>query len=137
MFLITNSGQLLDIDTKTGEVKYSKYFNTSVKSGVVYCSGKIVFVNDMNEMYVIDATNGEKLYVHKSIEENSSFIKGATPMCDGEHLIVPFSNGEVHMLMIDTATPIWMGNLYRISTSKLNNVSDIIANPVSDGIWLL
>ena len=133
LYLITNSGQLVNIDTSNGEIKYSKYFNTGVKSGLSFCSGKLVFVNDMNEMYIIDAVSGEKLYAHKSIEENSAFVKGATPMCDGEHLVVPFSNGEVHMLMVDTVTPIWMGNLYRVSTSKLNNISDIIANPVSNG----
>ena len=133
LYLITNSGQLVNLDVKSGEVKYSKYFNTGVKSGLSICAGKLVFVNDMNEMYVIDASSGEKLYAHKSIEENSEFVKGATPMCDGSHLVVPFSNGEVHMLMMETNTPIWMGNLYRVATSKLNNISDIIANPVSDG----
>lgn len=133
LFLITNAGQLVDIDASNGDVKYSKYFNTEIKSGLSFCSGKIIFMNDMNEMYVIDASSGEKLYVHKSIEENSEFVKGAVPMCDGARLVVPFSNGEVHMLMIETGTPIWMGSLYHIATSKLNNISDIIANPVSDG----
>lgn len=131
LYAITNSAQLLKLNTKTGEIAYSKYFNTPLKSGLQICGNKLFFINDSNELYIIDKQTGNKLYTHKSMEEASSFIKGSTPLCMDDKLVATFSNGEIHMLMSDTTTPIWLDSVYKISTSNLNNISDIVANPIA------
>lgn len=131
LYAITNSAQLLKLNAKTGEIAYSKYFNTPLKSGLQICGNKLFFINDSNELYIIDKQTGNKLYTHKSMEEASSFIKGSTPLCMDDKLVATFSNGEIHMLMSDTTTPIWLDSVYKISTSNLNNISDIVANPIS------
>ncbi|MCR5506337.1 MAG: PQQ-binding-like beta-propeller repeat protein [bacterium] len=130
LYLITNNAQLVKLNATTGEIVYSKYFNTTLKSGLTFCNDKLFFVSDNNEAFAIDSKTGEKIYVHKTIEENSSFIKGATPACKGDNLILTFSNGEVHMIMADTSTPIWLDSAYKINPSNINTISDIIANPV-------
>ena len=131
LYAITNSAQLLKLNAKTGEIAYSKYFNTPLKSGLQICGNKLFFINDSNELYIIDKQTGNKLYTHKSMEEASSFIKGSTPLCMDDKLVATFSNGEIHMLMSDTTTPIWLDSVYKISTSNLNNISDIVANPIA------
>ena len=131
LYAITNSAQLLKLNAKTGEIAYSKYFNTSLKSGLQICGNKLFFINDSNELYIIDKQTGNKLYTHKSMEEASSFIKGSTSLCMDDKLVATFSNGEIHMLMSDTTTPIWLDSVYKISTSNLNNISDIVANPIA------
>lgn len=131
LYAITNSAQLLKLNAKTGEIAYSKYFNTPLKSGLQICENKLFFINDSNELYIIDKQTGNKLYTHKSMEEASSFIKGSTPLCMDDKLVATFSNGEIHMLMSDTTTPIWLDSVYKISTSNLNNISDIVANPIA------
>ncbi len=133
LYLITNNGQLLKLDATTGEIIYSKYFNTNLKSGLKFCDNKLFFTNDNNEVFAINPDNGEKLYIHKTMEENSSFIKGSTSACQNDKLITAFSNGEVHMIMTETSTPIWLDSVYRINPSNINTISDIIANPVIKG----
>ena len=130
LYLITNNSQLIKLNATTGEIIYSKYFNTNLKSGLTFCDNKLFFTNDNNEVFAINPENGEKLYIHKTIEERSSFIKGSTPTCKNDKLITAFSNGEVHMIMTETSTPIWLDSVYRINPSNINNISDIIANPV-------
>ncbi|MBR1544795.1 MAG: PQQ-binding-like beta-propeller repeat protein [Alphaproteobacteria bacterium] len=133
LYLVTNNSQLVKLNATTGEIIYSKYFNTTLKSGLIFCSDKLFFVNDNNEAFAIDSKTGKKIYVHKTIEENSSFIKGSTPACKDDKLVVTFSNGEVHMIMADTSTPIWLDSAYKINPSNINTISDIIANPVING----
>ena len=130
LYLITNNAQLVKLNAKTGEIIYSKYFNTTLKSGLTFCNNKLFFTTDNNETFAINPSNGEKEYIHKTIEESSSFIKGSTPACKDDKLITTFSNGEVHMIMADTSTAIWLDSAYKINTSNINNISDIIANPV-------
>ncbi len=133
LYAITNTSQLLALDAKTGEVIYSKYFNTPLKSGLQICDGRLYFSNDVGEFFVVDAKTGDKLFVHKTMEEPNSFVKGSVPMCVNNNLVVTFPNGEVHMLMRDDNTPIWLEALHKINMKSLNNMSDIVANPVTDG----
>ncbi len=130
LYLITNNAQLVKLNATTGEIIYSKYFNTNLKSGLTLCDNKLFFTNDNNELFAIDSETGNKAYVHKTMEEGSSFIRGSTSACQNDKLITTFSNGEVHMIMTETSTPIWLDSAYRINTSNINNISDIIANPV-------
>ncbi len=129
LYLLTNNSQLVKLNAKTGEIIYSKYFNTNLKSGLTICDNKLFFTNDNNETFAINQTTGEKEYIHKTIEESSSFIKGSTPACKDDKLITAFSNGEVHMIMAETSTPIWLDSVYKINPSNINTISDIIANP--------
>ena len=133
LYAITNSSQLVAINPENGEIIYSKYFNTPLKSGLQICDDKLYFSNDIGEFFVIDAKTGEKLFVHKTMEEPNSFVKGSTPMCINNNLVVAFQNGEVHMLMRDMNTAIWLEALHKINKTSLNNMSDIIANPITDG----
>ena len=130
LYLITNNAQIVRLDATTGEIIYSKYFNTNLKSGLTFCDNKLFFINDNNELFAIDSQTGNKVYIHKTMEENSSFIKGSTPACKKDKLITTFSNGEVHMIMTETSTPIWLDSAYRINPSNINTISDIVANPV-------
>ncbi len=133
LYLITNNAQIVKFDATTGEIIYSKYFNTNLKSGLTFCDNKLFFTNDNNGLFAIDSQTGDKVYMHKTIEESSSFIKGSTPACKKDKLITAFSNGEVHMIMTETPTPIWLDSVYRINPSNINTISDIIANPVING----
>ena len=133
LYAITNTSQLVAINPENGEIIYSKYFNTPLKSGLQICDDKLYFSNDAGEFFVIDAKTGKKLFVHKTMEEPNSFVKGSIPMCMNDNLVIAFPNGEVHMLMRDDNTAIWLEALHKISKTSLNNISDIIANPVSDG----
>ena len=130
LYLITNSSQLIKLNATTGEIIYSTYFNTTLKSGLTLCDNKLFFTNNNNETFAIDSSSGKKLYTHKTIEENSFFIKGSTPACKDDKLVLAFSNGEVHMIMTETSTPIWLDSAYRINPSNINTISDIVANPV-------
>ena len=67
------------------------------------------------------------------MEEPNSFIKGSLPLCIKNNLIATFANGEVHMLMRDMNVPIWLEALTKINTKNINNFTDIVANPITDG----
>ncbi|MGN0929672.1 MAG: PQQ-binding-like beta-propeller repeat protein [Alphaproteobacteria bacterium] len=133
LYAITNTSQLVAINPENGEIIYSKYFNTPLKSGLQICDDKLYFSNDAGEFFVINAKTGDKIFIHKTMEEPNTFVKGSTPMCINNNLIVAFPNGEVHMLMRDDNTVIWLEALHKINTKSLNNMSDIVANPVTDG----
>ena len=75
LYVITNTSQLVKINAKTGEIIYSKYYNTPLKSGLQLCKDKIFFINDSNELYIMNSNTGEKTYSHKTMEEISSLLK--------------------------------------------------------------
>lgn len=133
LYAITNTAQLVAMNIKNGEIIYSNYFNTTLKSGLQICGDKLYFSNDMGEFFVIDAKTGDKVFTHKTMEEANSFVKGSLPMCIDNNIVVAFPNGEVHMLMRDMNTPIWLEALTKINTKNINNISDIVANPITDG----
>ncbi len=130
LYAATNNSQILKINPVNGEILYSKYLNTNLRSGLQICNNKLFFISNNNELYIIDANTGDKLYTHKTMEETSSFIKGSTPACVNDKIITTFSNGEVHALSISELKPLWLSSVYKINNANINNISDVVANPI-------
>lgn len=131
LFALANDSTLARIDPATGRTVYSKNFGPTAKSGLQVCGGRVYFSSDEGELFALDASTGEKVFGHRTIEEPFGFMRGSTPACEGGRIVAAFPNGEVHMLM--DSEPIWLAALLRPKAGSVNSMPDIVANPVIEG----
>jgi outer membrane protein assembly factor BamB len=95
--------------------------------------GRVFVVTVENELVVLAADDGRRLWVHNGIPETASLLGSASPAVEGEVVVVAYSSGELYALTVETGRPLWSDNL--ASTSNLDAVStlaDIRGWPVID-----
>ncbi|MDR1009063.1 MAG: PQQ-binding-like beta-propeller repeat protein [Rickettsiales bacterium] len=130
LYAITNDAVAVKLDKASGEIIWKKSYKGTLKSGAKVCNGRLMFATDADELVVLSASTGEKVFTHRSLENPFGFIKGSTPACADGRAVAAFSNGEVHLIDLATGKLLWMAQAYRQSLTSINNMSDIVANPV-------
>ncbi|MDR2098621.1 MAG: PQQ-binding-like beta-propeller repeat protein [Rickettsiales bacterium] len=133
LYAITDRSQLVKFDAKTGDLIYSRHFNSTLKSGLQVCGGRLLFATNSGDLVAVDAASGETLFTHRTLEERVGLVKGATPACEGERIVAAFAGGEAHMLMASTGTPIWLASVSKPDLRSINDIPDIVAGPVIVG----
>ena len=132
LYAINNTGKLIKIEEKTGKTIYTTNLNTNIKSSLQNCNNYLLTSNDNNELFIIDKNTGSQITSYKTIEENSSFIKGSSSTCNKYLLIHHFSGGDLHALDLTTLKPIWSKSI-----THSNNINDTVASPIIYKNYLL
>jgi len=111
---------------------------TSFGGGVAFWNDRLYastgyVVTVENELAVLAADDGRRLWVHNGIPETASLLGSASPAVEGEVVVVAYSSGELYALTVETGRPLWSDNL--ASTRNVDAVStlaDIRGWPVID-----
>ena len=133
LYASTGYAQVLALDPADGKIIWKSSVGAPVRSGPTVADGRIFVVTVENELVVLAADDGRRLWVHNGIPETASLLGSASPAVEGEVVVVAYSSGELYALTVETGRPLWSDNL--ASTSNLDAVStlaDIRGWPVID-----
>src|SRR5215472_3907964 len=133
LYASTGYGQVLALDPADGKVIWRSNVGAPVRSGPTVSDGRVFAVTVENELVVLAADDGRRLWVHNGIPETASLLGSASPAVEGEVVVVAYSSGELYALTVETGRPLWSDNL--ASTTSLDAVStlaDIRGWPVID-----
>jgi len=133
LYASTGYGQVLALDPADGKVIWRSNVGTPVRSGPTVSDGRVFAVTVENELVVLAADDGRRLWVHNGIPETASLLGSASPAVEGEVVVVAYSSGELYALTVETGRPLWSDNL--ALTGNLDAVStlaDIRGWPVID-----
>jgi outer membrane protein assembly factor BamB len=133
LFASTGYAQVLALDPADGKVIWRSSVGAPVRSAPTVSDGRVFVVTVENELTVLAADDGRRLWVHNGIPETASLLGSASPAVEGEVVVVAYSSGELYALTVETGRPLWSDSL--ASTRSVNAVSslaDIRGWPVID-----
>lgn len=133
LYASTGYAQVLALDPADGKVIWRSGVGAPVRSAPTVSDGRVFVVTVENELAVLAADDGRRLWTHNAIPETASLLGSASPAVEGEVVVAAYSSGEIYALTVETGRPLWSDNL--ASTRNVNAVStlaDIRGMPVID-----
>ncbi|HZL60521.1 MAG TPA: PQQ-binding-like beta-propeller repeat protein [Stellaceae bacterium] len=133
LYVTTGYAQALALDAATGKVIWRQPTASPVHGAPTVADGRVFFITVENELEVLAAADGHRLWTHNGIPEPASLLGTASPAVEGDIVVVPYSSGEIFALRVENGRPVWTDNL---ATSRplgaLSSLADIRGQPVID-----
>ncbi len=133
LYVGTGYAEVLALDPKDGKVIWRKGVTAPVHAPPTVADGRIFAVTVDNELNVLDAADGHRLWSHNGIPETAGLLGGASPAVEGEVVIAAYSSGELFALRTDNGRALWSDNLALTrSVNAVASLADIRGRPVID-----
>lgn len=133
VYLGTGYGQVIALNIFTGKQYWRVNASAPIHSAPTVAQGRVFVITVENELNVLSATDGHKLWTHNGIPEPAGFAGGASPAVAGDVVIVPYSSGEIYALRIENGRPLWSDSLAAAQpVGALSSLADIRGAPVID-----
>jgi outer membrane protein assembly factor BamB len=131
LFAISSDGYFARFSGIDGTKRKEAKLPMRLKSGAVFCEGRVFFSGEDNELYGIDAATLEITFTHRALSEPFQLMGGARPLCAGGKVFAPFSNGELHAIDAKSGKVLWLASVS--GARALGLFADIVAPPVAAG----
>ena len=131
--LIVNSpyGQIISLEILTGKKNWEVNVDSSIRSTPTIFDNKLLSLTSSNKLYVLNADDGDLLWQHQGIFNNTTLIDSPKVAVDGNIIIVPYSNGEFFALNLNNGKEIWRNSFIDLDAKEITNAfSDIDAFPI-------
>lgn len=133
VFVGTGYGQVIALDAATGKEIWRVSLNAPVHGAPTYADGRVFVVTVQNELNVLAASDGRKLWSHNGLPEPAELVGGASPAVYGDTVIVPYSSGEIYALRVENGRQLWNDSLAAAQpVGALSSLADIRGEPVVD-----
>lgn len=133
LYVSSGYAEVLALDPADGKVIWRSGVGAPVRSAPTVSDGRVFAVTVENELAVLAAEDGRRLWVHNAIPETASLLGSASPAVDGEVVVAAYSSGEIYALTVETGRPLWSDNLASTrSVDAVSALADIRGMPVID-----
>lgn len=133
VFATTGYGEVVAMQADTGAIVWRKSVLAPVRSAPTVRNGKVFVQSADNQLHALSAENGDVLWTHQGLPENTTFLGGTSPAVDGDVVVVAYSSGELFALRTEGGNMLWQEQLSTIRrTDAAAALTDILALPVID-----
>ena len=102
-----------------------------MRGAPTYADGRVFGLSHDNQVYAMNAADGEILWSEVGIAENAGLAGAASPAVIGNTLIVSYSSGEVYAMRVENARVLWTDTLNRQGRlTAMATLRDIDGHPV-------
>lgn len=133
IFVTSPYAEVLALNSKTGEILWRIPTQSPIRAAPTFADGRLYVLTISNQLEVLDAASGNRLWNHAGITEFAGLLGTASPAVSKGVVIVTYSSGEVYALKTENGHPLWTETL---STTRrpdsLSSMSHIRALPVID-----
>ncbi len=133
VYVTTGYAQVLALDAATGKEVWRQQVTAPVRGAPTVADGRVFAVTVDNELEVMSADDGHRLWTHNGIPETAGLLGAANPAVEGDIVVVPYSSGEIFALRVENGRPLWTDNLATARPlGALSTIADIRGRPVID-----
>ena len=133
LFVSTGYAQVLALDPANGKDIWRKDVAAPVYAAPTVADGRVFVVTVENELVVLAADDGRRLWSHNGLPETAGLLGGASPAVAGEVVVVAYSSGELYALAVQNGRALWSDNLAGTrGTDAVSSMADIRGRPVID-----
>jgi outer membrane protein assembly factor BamB len=133
LYVATGYAEVLALDPANGKVIWRRSVTAPVHAPPTVADGRVFAVTVDNELDVLDAADGHKLWSHNGIPETAGLLGGASPAVTRDVVVAAYTSGELFALSIENGRALWSDNL--ASSRRMNAIAglaDIRGRPVID-----
>lgn len=134
LYVATGYAEVLALDPATGKILWRRPVAAPVHAPPTVAGGRVFAVTVDNELDVLDAADGHKLWSQNGIPETAGLLGGASPAVTREVVVAAYTSGELFALSVENGRALWSDNL--ASGRRMNAIAalaDIRGRPVIDG----
>ena len=133
LFVATGYAQVVALDPADGKVIWRQGVGAPVHAPPTVADGRVFAVTVENELVVLAADDGRRLWSHNGIPETAGLLGGASPAVEGEVVVVAYNSGELFALRVENGRPVWSESLAATrSVDPVSGLADIRGRPVID-----
>jgi outer membrane protein assembly factor BamB len=133
LYVGTGYGQVLALDAATGKEIWRSTVDAPIHSSPTVADGRVFATTIENQLNVLAAADGRRLWTHNGLPEPAGLLGGASPAVAGDTVVVPYSSGEIYALRVDNGRPLWNDSLAATQpVGALSSLADIRGAPVID-----
>jgi outer membrane protein assembly factor BamB len=133
VYVATGYGQVLAVDPASGKVVWRVKLAAPIHSPPTVADDRVFVVTVENELDVLSAADGQRLWSHNGLPEPAGLAGGASPAVAGDLVVVPYSSGELYALRVENGRPLWSDSLAAAQpVGALSSLADIRGAPVID-----
>lgn len=133
IFITSPHAEVLALEAQSGKVLWRFPTQSPVRAAPTFDMGRLFVLTISNQLEVLDAEKGERLWDHAGITEYAGLLGTANPAVSKGVAIVTYSSGEICALKAENGHQLWTETL---SSSRrpdsLSALSHIRALPVID-----
>src|SRR5260370_42205025 len=86
---------MVGLDAKTGKEVWGQGVIAPLRSAPTVSDGRVFAITVDNQLEVIAASDGRKLWSHTGTPESAGLLGGASPAVEGDGVVGAYSSGEV------------------------------------------
>lgn len=133
VYIASGYGQVIALDAATGKQIWRVDVPAPVHSPPTVADGRVFVITDQNELDVLSAADGSKLWTQNGLPEPAELAGGAAAAVAGDVVVVPYSSGELYALRVENGRRLWSDNLAAAQPiGALSSLADIHGMPVID-----
>jgi len=133
LFVATGYAQVCAIDPADGKVIWRQNLAAPVHSAPTVADGRVFAVTVENELNVLSADDGRRLWTHNGIPETAGLLGGASPAVEGEIVVAAYNSGELFALRVENGRALWSESFSsRRGVDAVSSLADIRGRPVID-----
>ncbi len=133
LYVATGYAEVSALDPANGKVIWRKPVDAPVHAPPTVADGRVFAVTVENELVVLAADDGRRLWTHNGIPETAGLLGGASPTVEGEIVLAAYNSGELYALRVENGLPVWSDNLATTRTvDQVQELADIRGRPVID-----
>jgi outer membrane protein assembly factor BamB len=133
IFVTSPHAEVLALDAQNGKILWRFSMPSPVRAAPTLADGRLYVLTISNQLEVIDAEKGVRLWNHAGITEHAGLLGTASPAVSNGVVVVTYSSGEIFALKAENGHQLWTETL---STTRrpdsLSSLSHIKALPVID-----
>jgi outer membrane protein assembly factor BamB len=133
LYVTTGYGQVLALEAANGKEIWRQQVTAPLRGAPTVADGRVFAVTVENELAVLSADDGHRLWTHNAIPETAGLLGAASPAVEGNVVVVPFTSGEIVGLLTENGRQLWADNLaVARPLGALSTLADIRGRPVID-----
>jgi outer membrane protein assembly factor BamB len=133
VYIGTGYGEVMALDAASGKQIWRVSTAAPVHSAPTVADDRVFVITVENELDVLSASDGSKLWTHNGLPEPAGLAGGAAPAVAGDLVVVPYSSGELYALRVENGRPLWSDSLAAAQpVGALSSLADIRGAPVID-----
>ena len=133
IFVTSPHAEVLALEAKTGEILWRIPTQSPVRAAPTYSEGRLYVLTISNQLEVLDAVTGNRLWDHAGITEFAGLLGTACPAVSKGVVVVTYSSGEIYALKAENGHQLWTETLSSTRRpDSLSSLSHIRALPVID-----
>ncbi|MGB9152397.1 MAG: PQQ-binding-like beta-propeller repeat protein [Alphaproteobacteria bacterium] len=131
LYATTGFGNVFALDAKTGTVKWRKALRNPMRAAPTVADNRVYVLSIDDQLNALDAKTGDVLWHHSGITESATLMGAASPVVEGDSVIVAYNSGEIFDLRIQNGRSSWSYSLATpTQVGALPAIADIRGLPV-------